>query len=505
MKHCPNPECRYRQRHGTDAEYQDSATVCSDCGTALVEGGASRPETQEKPSTPAAPKGAGPWGRLGVSILCSALLGLASFVPLPGSDDLMRNVHQTGLVGLSNLAARLSLMAIGFTPALSAYMIVELALLIVPAWRGLRLGGSESRRAPHRFVIGLSALLAFVQSVGIATWLRDLGGPGTVLMAVRPWVPWVAIVLLPLGTLVFAGLSAAIDRWGLGDGLSTLIVASSLPAIVSAIIETVLVRSSADENAGTGLVLLGVMIVGVVTGTVLALNRQSLFRATADPFTIEIPPSGIGPLVLPSSLLALPASAAAIFGLQGFDLRNLGGFAYNIVVVVLVAALGVVLALLYNQPRRVAAVWFGKGASEAQVGAARKQVAAAALRGTALLLAIAFLQYFVPTFFNVPFAIGFLVFIVATAVVLDLGKEWSFRRSHPGLSRVWPVHRVYAVQPALAALSAAGIPAFPRGLHHRTLLQFFGPYVPITLLVPAEKAEDAERIVRERLVPELKQ
>ncbi len=95
-------------------------------------------------------------------------------------------------------------------------------------------------------------------------------------------------------------------------------------------------------------------------------------------------------------------------------------------------------------------------------------------------------------------------FIVGAAVVLDVGKEWRFRRSHDDLVRVWPVHRVYAVQPAQQALHAAGIPAFARGLHHRTLLQFFGPYVPIALLVPAAKAAQAERIVRDRLVPDLR-
>ena len=102
-------------------------------------------------------------------------------------------------------------------------------------------------------------------------------------------------------------------------------------------------------------------------------------------------------------------------------------------------------------------------------------------------------------FFNLPLLMDLTVLVVGTAVVLDLAKEWRFRRAHPELARAWPVHRVYAIQPALQALQAAGIPAFPRGLHHRTLLQLFGPYVPVTLLVPEEKAEEAEHLVGARL------
>jgi hypothetical protein len=29
MKLCPNPECRYRKRHGSAAEYRDQAATCS--------------------------------------------------------------------------------------------------------------------------------------------------------------------------------------------------------------------------------------------------------------------------------------------------------------------------------------------------------------------------------------------------------------------------------------------------------------------------------------------
>ena len=36
MKYCPNPGCPHRREVGKTATYEDSATTCSDCGTALV-------------------------------------------------------------------------------------------------------------------------------------------------------------------------------------------------------------------------------------------------------------------------------------------------------------------------------------------------------------------------------------------------------------------------------------------------------------------------------------
>ena len=38
MKHCPNPECGGRKKFGLISEFNDTATVCSDCGGELAAG-----------------------------------------------------------------------------------------------------------------------------------------------------------------------------------------------------------------------------------------------------------------------------------------------------------------------------------------------------------------------------------------------------------------------------------------------------------------------------------
>jgi hypothetical protein len=44
MKHCPNPACGGIEKFNAVSEFNDTATVCSDCRTALVDGPAPRPE-----------------------------------------------------------------------------------------------------------------------------------------------------------------------------------------------------------------------------------------------------------------------------------------------------------------------------------------------------------------------------------------------------------------------------------------------------------------------------
>ena len=44
MKHCPNPDCHGLAKFKIVSEFNDTATICSDCQTPLVDGPAPRPE-----------------------------------------------------------------------------------------------------------------------------------------------------------------------------------------------------------------------------------------------------------------------------------------------------------------------------------------------------------------------------------------------------------------------------------------------------------------------------
>jgi hypothetical protein len=51
MKHCPNPECGGIAKFKIVSEFNDTAAICSDCQTPLVDGPAPRPE--DLPDRPA--------------------------------------------------------------------------------------------------------------------------------------------------------------------------------------------------------------------------------------------------------------------------------------------------------------------------------------------------------------------------------------------------------------------------------------------------------------------
>jgi hypothetical protein len=88
--------------------------------------------------------------------------------------------------------------------------------------------------------------------------------------------------------------------------------------------------------------------------------------------------------------------------------------------------------------------------------------------------------------------------VVFGCVAVDVAREVRFRRAQAAndLVAVGSLHRVYAVGPVFEHLARAGVPAFPRGFCHRALLSFFGPFVPVDVLVPRAHRGAADALVR---------
>src|SRR5690606_231795 len=88
---------------------------------------------------------------------------------------------------------------------------------------------------------------------------------------------------------------------------------------------------------------------------------------------------------------------------------------------------------------------------------------------------------------------------VATAILMDLVAEGRARWRRGDLVPLWPLHRVQEVDLVAEALTRAGIDVHTRGLYLRSMLHFFGPFVPVVLHVPGSRRDEAARLVRSQL------
>jgi hypothetical protein len=77
------------------------------------------------------------------------------------------------------------------------------------------------------------------------------------------------------------------------------------------------------------------------------------------------------------------------------------------------------------------------------------------------------------------------------ALALDLQSEVAFRLRHGRVDVADEVHRLYALPVAVDLIERRGIPTLARARCMRSLLHFFGPHIPIEILVPVERVAEA--------------
>ncbi len=533
MKHCPSPECPHRQRVGAPAEFYDGIERCSDCGT-LLQNVSTEPD--EAPGAAVQPTPPALWRRLGVTLLAPLVLFVGSRIPLPGIDlgaieafdGQPRSILDPGVGG-----APLNVLALGIHPILTAYLIVEIAAVVVRSWRPLRHGGFEGRAKLERATAVLAVLLAAFQGYGVVTFVEASG------FVARPGLGSTLLILLSLaaGTSCLMLAARWIGRHGLINGFAALTIAAFLQTDLVQLVRRI-DPSEPDPLRPLDVATLVVGIAILVGATLIALGvrwdrrarrgseKASLVLAATEPpevgldyrtsparhqhreASLPIPASGTAPLESAASLLLFVSTLASLglpVGNAAQALRT--DDVYLPVYAALAAGLTVFFAVLFNDPARVASVWArleprrGEGAADAGSleRAARHQLRGAVLKTLALLAVVGIVWEVVGA--RVGWCPSKITILLATAVGADLVAEWRARTIAEQLVSVWPEHRPYALGPARHALATAGIPVHARGEHHRVMLQFAGPWVPVELLVSPDRADEARRVLEALLHP----
>ena len=159
-----------------------------------------------------------------------ALAWAAEQVLLPGIDRAaLDRVFEA--VGSARDTSSFNVVALGLSPMISAFLLVEVVALLVPRWRRVRLGGPVARAALRRAGLVLTVILAAVQGWTMARFLHKTSWrfPGDLLMGEDGFGSYVLVMLsLVGGTLFLLTLAELVDCHGLGCGVSCLLAAAGV-------------------------------------------------------------------------------------------------------------------------------------------------------------------------------------------------------------------------------------------------------------------------------------
>ena len=277
------------------------------------------------------------WFTLGALVV----FRLISFVPLPGIDPLALSslFDQTrgGVLDFFNMFSggaleRMSLIALGVTPYITASIVVQLLTSLIPSFMALKKEGEAGRKTLNQYTRYGTVFLTIVQGYGIAVGLESWGAGSGVSAVIDPgWFFRISTVISLLGgTMFLMWLGEQITSRGIGNGISLIIMAGIVAQLPIAL-------GTMFEQGRTGALSAGfVLLVAVLALATIAFiclmeraqrkiiiqypKRQMgnrVFQGDSSHLPLKINTSGVIPPIFASSLLLMPLTVAQFFSQQG--------------------------------------------------------------------------------------------------------------------------------------------------------------------------------------------
>ena len=272
------------------------------------------------------------WARLKFLFFAILVYRIGAHIPVPGIDPIqlqnMFNQQQDTILSLFNMFSggaleRMSILALGIMPYISASIIMQLLTAVSPQLEQLKKEGEAGRRKISQYTRYGTLGLAGMQSLGMAMALQ---GQGVTLTTGFSWL-FPAVVTLTTGTMFLMWLGEQVTERGIGNGISMIIFAGIVAGLPAAIGQALESTRQGELNVAV-LFMLALVAVAVVFFVVwmeraqrrITINyakRQQgrkVFAAQQSHLPLKINMAGVIPPIFFFFFLLFPASIGQWFG-----------------------------------------------------------------------------------------------------------------------------------------------------------------------------------------------
>jgi preprotein translocase subunit SecY len=263
-----------------------------------------------------------------------AVFRLLAAIPVPGVNKaaLAAFFANNQFFGLLNIfsgggLSQLSIVMLGVGPYITASIIMQLGTIIFPQVKQAYFEEGEAGRA--KFIEWsrlLTIPIAVLQAVGFLFLLQSQG-----VIAHLGSVGLIAnIGVIAAGSLLLMWIGELVTEFGIGNGVSLIILAGILSRIPASISQTLFAASSANIPSYIAFVVLGLAMVYAVVvvsdaerSIPIAYARQvrgaALSQGAATYLPIRLLQAGVIPIIFALSLLLLPQMVLSILATAHFS------------------------------------------------------------------------------------------------------------------------------------------------------------------------------------------
>ncbi len=404
------------------------------------------------------------FARLRFVLVAIIVYRIGTHIPVPGIDPnqlaALFNQNQGTILGLANMFSggaleRMSILALGIMPYISASIIMQLMSAVTPQLEQLKKEGEAGRRKISQYTRYLTVVLAIVQATGMTVGMANQGmsyNTGMLFFII-------AITSLVTGAVFMMWLGEQITEKGVGNGISLLIFAGIVAGLPAAIGQSLEQARQGELNILFLLVILAfaiTMIYAIVfiergqrRITVNYAKRQQgrkTYQAQSSHLPLKVNMAGVIPAIFASSILLFPASIAQWLGSSGGAdwLQDLAvaigpGQPLNILLftVFIVFFCFFYTALMFN-PQEVADNLKRSGAFVPGIRPGQQTanyidgvLTRLTIFGSAYIAIVCLIPQFLVVTANVPFYLGGTSLLIVVVVVMDfMAQVQSHMMSH---------------------------------------------------------------------------
>ncbi|WP_171476128.1 preprotein translocase subunit SecY [Frigoriglobus tundricola] len=351
-----------------------------------------------------------------ITLIFLAVYRIGYYVPLPAIDQVkmaekMQQAQSGALGQVLGFVSQFSggnlstacIFSLGIMPYISASIIIQLLSSgVLPSLERLRKEGEAGRKKINELTRYLTVPICLIQAVMIVQTVMkpDDGMGGGMGLAASGygegfdlwWFGFVAVVTLTAGTVFLMWLGEQIDEYGIGNGISLIIMAGIVARIPDAtnslLMDSVtgrLKESVFTLGGATGdisfekLLVLLVLFVTVVVGVIAMTKAQRriptqsakhvrgrrVYGGTRQFLPMKVNAAGVMPVIFASTLLILPyflfnilySASDGTLGWAGTlanVLQNHRGWVYNLLYVVMIYVFTYFWVAITFNPKEIA-------------------------------------------------------------------------------------------------------------------------------------------------------
>jgi preprotein translocase subunit SecY len=289
-----------------------------------------------------------------ITLLFLAIYRIGSNIPLPFVDQRQMNRHLGAGGALSNILSFVSMFSggnlsnatifgMGIMPYISASIIFQLLASIYPPLEKLQKEGESGRKKINEYTRYATVVLCFFWAFMYVQYIlkpQSAGGRGWGLAYSAGGVEWnfdtgyywfSMVLVMTAGSVFLMWMGEQIDEYGIGNGISLIIMAgivARIPAATVAVFfESGHLKESVFTLGGSGtdmsfekLVVLAVLFIVVVIAVIAITKGQRriptqsakhvrgrrVFGGTRQFLPLRVNQAGVMPVIFASSLLVLP-------------------------------------------------------------------------------------------------------------------------------------------------------------------------------------------------------